>query len=138
MTLPCLTGDTGCAWVHAAERVTYGKGLWQPRIMEGNNGGSPTSHFGRQLRKERLAHGWSIHELAERTGLNAGHLSRVENGKRPPTHHVAAACDGVFPERRGWFTEYYEDSRAWTPPGFRPWAEHEDTAASLRVWAPGG
>jgi hypothetical protein len=105
--------------------------------MEGNNAGASTTHFGRQLRKERLAHGWSIHELAQRTGLNAGYLSRIENGRRQPTKNVAAACDAVFPGRRGWFTEYYEDSREWTPPGFRNWSEYEDVAGSIRAWSPG-
>jgi transcriptional regulator with XRE-family HTH domain len=58
------------------------------------------------MRKERLARGWSLAEFAQRTGINAGHLSRIENGKRPPTENVAAACDVAFPERKGWFTEY--------------------------------
>jgi Domain of unknown function (DUF5753)/Helix-turn-helix len=105
--------------------------------VAGNYSGNPVTHFGRQVRKERLARGWSIHELARRTGVAAGHLSRIENGKRPPTETIAAKCDVVFPERRGWFTEYYEESRTWTPPGFRDWREHEDTAASLRAWMPG-
>lgn len=58
-------------------------------------------------------------------GVNAGHLSRIENGKRPPTEALALACDEAFPERRGWFTDWYTESRAWTeiPPGFRSWAE---------------
>jgi len=94
------------------------------------------SHFGKQLKKERLAHGWSLPELSRRTGIDAGHLSRIENGKRPPTEAIARACDAVFPERKDWFTEYYEDSRAWAPPGFLPWAEYEDKAARLSVWSP--
>jgi DNA-binding XRE family transcriptional regulator len=106
-------------------------------LMSDNNGNGSATHFGRQIRKERLGRGWSIHELAQRTGLNAGYLSRIENGKRPPTLHVARACDAVFPERRGWFTEYYEDSREWTPPGFRSWSEYEDVATSVRAWSPG-
>ncbi len=89
------------------------------------------------MHKERIARGWSIRELAQRMGVAAGHLSRIENGKRPPTETIAAKCDDVFPERRGWFTEYYEESRTWTPPGFRDWAEYEDKTASLRAWAPG-
>ena len=105
--------------------------------MAGNNGGNPVTHFGRQVRKERVAHGWSIHELARRMGVAAGHLSRIENGKRPPTEAIAARCDDVFPERRGWFTEYYEESRTWTAPGFRDWREYEDRAISLRAWMPG-
>ena len=111
--------------------------LWQYAGMAGNNGGTPVTHFGRQVRKERLARGWSIHDLAQRTGVAAGHLSRIENGKRPPTEAIAAKCDDVFPERRGWFTEYYEESRTWAPPGFRDWPEYEDNAISLRAWMPG-
>jgi transcriptional regulator with XRE-family HTH domain len=43
-------------------------------------------HFGRQMRKERLAHGWSIAELARQMGgVDPAHLGRVENGRRPPT-----------------------------------------------------
>ena len=96
-------------------------------------------HFGRQMRKERVARGWSIHEFARQTGLNAGHLSRIENGKRPPTENVAAACDAAFPERRGWFTEYYEELRGWSevPAAFKDWSELEDQAGSVRDWMPG-
>jgi Domain of unknown function (DUF5753)/Helix-turn-helix len=94
-------------------------------------------HFGRQVRKERLARGWSIHELSARTGIAAGHLSRIENGKRPPTENIAFACDRVFPERRGWFREYYEESKSWAPPAFRSWAEYEDGSATIRDWSPG-
>jgi hypothetical protein len=95
------------------------------------------SHFGKQLKKERLAHGWSLPELSRRTGIDAGHLSRIENGKRPPTEAIALACDDAFPERKGWFSEYYEDSRTWAPPGFRSWGEYEDKATRLSVWSPG-
>ena len=103
------------------------------------NNGNPETHFGRQMRKERLARGWSIHEFARQAGLNAGHLSRVENGKRPPTENVAAACDAAFPERRGWFTEYYEELRGWSevPAAFKDWSELEGKAASVRDWMPG-
>lgn len=96
-----------------------------------------TAHFGRQVRKERLARGWGLDELARRTGINAGHLSRIERGLRPPTEAIADACDRVFPERKGWFREYWEDSRDWAPPGFRSWPEYEDKATSLHAWSPG-
>jgi hypothetical protein len=94
-------------------------------------------HFGRQLRKERLARGWDLDELSRRTGVNAGHLSRIERGVRPPTEAIADAMDAVFTERRGWFHEYWQDSRDWTPPGYRSWPEYEDKATSLRAWSPG-
>jgi transcriptional regulator with XRE-family HTH domain len=74
--------------------------------MAENNGGNPATHFGKQMRKERLAHGWSLREFSARTGINFGNASRIENGHRPPNEKVALACDRVFPERRGWFSEY--------------------------------
>lgn len=104
--------------------------------MTGYTGVNPVTHFGRQMRKERLARAWSLREMHARTEIAAGHLSRIENGLRPPTQLVADACDRVFPERKGWFREYYDESRSWTPPGLRSWAEHEDKAVRLSVWAP--
>jgi hypothetical protein len=89
------------------------------------------------MRKERLARGWTLRELSARTGINFSHLGRIENGHRPPTEAIAKACDQVFPERAGWFCEYYEESKSWMPPGLRSWAEHEDKAVRLSVWAPG-
>ena len=89
------------------------------------------------MRKERVARGWTLPDLARHTGINAGHLSRIERGVRPPTENVALAMDGVFRERKGWFLEYFEESKAWTPPGFRSWGEYEDKATTLHAWAPG-
>ena len=96
-------------------------------------------YFGKQMRKQRMARGWSLTEFAQRTDINAGHLSRIENGKRPPTENVATACDTVFPELRGWFTEYYQELLGWSevPAAFRNWAELEEKAKTLRVWKPG-
>jgi transcriptional regulator with XRE-family HTH domain len=105
--------------------------------MADHIGANPATHFGRQMRKERLARGWTLRDLAAKTGVNFSHLGRIENGKRPPTEAVADACDSVFPERKGWFREYYEESKSWTPAGFRSWGEYEDKAAVLHAWAPG-
>ena len=57
-----------------------------------------------RLRKNGLARGWSLPQLEERTGIDAGHWSRIERGVRPPTELIAAKCDEAFPERRGWFS----------------------------------
>jgi hypothetical protein len=97
---------------------------------------NPLTHFGKQVKKERVARGWTLPELGRRTRIDPSHWSRIERGERPPTEFVAAACDLVFPERKGWFGEYYRDSRSWAPPGFRSWTEEEDRATSLRAWAP--
>jgi transcriptional regulator with XRE-family HTH domain len=71
-----------------------------------NTDGHPATHFGRQMRKERVARGWSLREMSAHTGINLGTLSQVENGKRPPTERIAGKCDEVFPGRKGWFREY--------------------------------
>jgi transcriptional regulator with XRE-family HTH domain len=106
--------------------------------MAGIRNGNPATHFGRQMKKERLARGWSLRELAGRTGINEGHLSRIETGRRPPTEHLATECDRVFPERMGWFTEYYAELTTWceVPAAFREWTDFENKAAALRDWWP--
>jgi transcriptional regulator with XRE-family HTH domain len=105
--------------------------------MTGDNSKNPTTHLGRQMKRDRLGHGWSLRELAARTGINFAHLGRIESGERLPTEKIAMACDAVFPERDGWYARYYEESRDWTPPGLRNWAEYENRSATLRVWSPG-
>jgi transcriptional regulator with XRE-family HTH domain len=106
--------------------------------MAGSQVNGAAGHFGRQMKKERLARGWTVLELAQHMGADAAHLGRVESGKRPPTENIAARCDAVFPERRGWFTEFYEESQHWpeVPATFRSWPDYEDKAASLRIWSP--
>ena len=107
--------------------------------IRGTNGsGNPASHFGRQIRKERMRRGWTTRDLARETGLDPGHLSRIENGRRPPTEKIAIACDEAFPERHGWFLEYYSEMRGWSevPAAFRDYAELEERAAVLSVWTP--
>ena len=91
------------------------------------------------MQKERLARGWSLREFAAHTGINYSTASLIENGKRPPNERAAAACDHVFPERRGWFAEYYAELQEWSevPAAFRDWTEREDKASALRVWSPG-
>ena len=105
--------------------------------MTANSRKTAATYFGRQMRKERLAHGWTLRELAERTGIDFTTLSRIENGKRPPNEKTAKACDAVFPGRMGWFLDYYEESKSWMPAGFRSWGEYEDKATVLRAWSPG-
>jgi hypothetical protein len=98
----------------------------------------PVRYFGRQVRKERLAAGWTLAELGQRTGYDPAHLSRIESGKRPATEVFARLCDQVFPHRAGWFSEFYEESRTWiaTPPWFRSYVSHEQRATTLRNWFP--
>ena len=107
--------------------------------MSGMVGNSVAGHFARQMKKERLAHGWSLAELGRRTGLDPAHLGRVESERRPPTEAIAAALDTAFPSRRGWFADWLSDSREWAeiPATFRSWPDYEDRATTIRAWSPG-
>jgi DNA-binding XRE family transcriptional regulator len=89
------------------------------------------------MKRDRQAHGWSLRELAARTDVNFTTLSQIENGKRPFSEKLAIKCDEHFPERRGWYLTYYDESKSWVPAGFRSWAEYEDKATVLHVWSPG-
>jgi transcriptional regulator with XRE-family HTH domain len=97
---------------------------------------NPARYFGQQVRRARRAAGWTLTEFGQRIGYDPGQVSRIENGKRPPTELFARMCDRAFPDRDGWFTEFYTESRTWiaTPPWFRSWIEHEQRAAVLRIW----
>jgi transcriptional regulator with XRE-family HTH domain len=97
---------------------------------------NPAWYFGRQVRRARRAAGWTLTEFGQRIGYDPGQISRIENGKRPPTELFAQMCDQAFPDRDGWFSEFYTESRTWiaTPPWFRSWVEHEQSAATLRIW----
>jgi transcriptional regulator with XRE-family HTH domain len=106
-------------------------------MSDGTN--NPVRYFGRQVRKERLAAGWSLVEFGVRIGYDPAHISRIESGKRPATAVFAQMCDQAFPHRNSWFSEFYQESRTWiaTPPWFRNWVEHEQHTATLRNWFPG-
>ena len=97
---------------------------------------NPIRYFGQQVRRARRAAGWTLTEFGQRIGYDPGQISRIENGKRPPTELFAQMCDRAFPDRDGWFSEFYAESRTWiaTPPWFRSWIEHEQHAAALRIW----
>jgi transcriptional regulator with XRE-family HTH domain len=137
VTFHCLTVNANSGRGCPACRA-----LWHDDFIAGTIGsstGGVAGHFGRQVRRDRLAHGWSIAELARRAEINAAHLSRIENGTRPPTARIAAALDGVFTERRGWYLTWLEETRTAPeiPVTFREWSDYEDRTATLRVWTPG-
>ena len=60
---------------------------------------NPVRYFGRQVRKERLAAGWTLAEFGQRIGYDPAHISRIESGKRPATEVFAQMCDQAFPHR---------------------------------------
>jgi transcriptional regulator with XRE-family HTH domain len=99
---------------------------------------NPALHFGREVRRARLAAGMTLADLGWVMGYHKSQVSRVERGNRAPTEEFAQMCDKAFPGRGGWFHRFYKDSRPWSamPPWFRNWIEHEQFAVNLRVWQP--
>ncbi|MFN7146742.1 MAG: helix-turn-helix domain-containing protein, partial [Myxococcota bacterium] len=63
------------------EEGSLGRGGGPPRNAPPVATDAPTG-FGPWLRAERVARGWSQQDLAERLGLSAPHLSKVEGGER--------------------------------------------------------
>ena len=84
-----------------------------------------------------MARGWTTRRFAAESGIDISTISLLENGKVAPNRRIAEACDRCFPNREGWFTEYFEDSQSWIPPGLRSWSEHENGARRLDIWCPG-
>ena len=52
--------------------------------------------FGAEVRRRREHLGMSLRELARRAPLDAGHLSRLEAGRRQPTREAAIALDAAL------------------------------------------
>lgn len=88
------------------------------------------------MKRDREAHGWTLRQFEARVEIHFSTLSSIENGRRPFTENLAIKCDECFPERRGWYLIYYDESRSWTPPGFRDWPEYEDKATLMQLWIP--
>ena len=107
--------------------------------MAVNNGSSPATHFGRQMRKERLARGWSLREFPPRargsTSVQRAR-SRMASARRPRPWRPGAMRR--FPSvRAGLPSTTRSPSRECRLLGLRSWAEHEDKAVRLEVWSPG-
>lgn len=61
--------------------------------------------FADQLVRAREAKGWSRETLGSRLGFSASQVAKVETRLRRPTLDFAQACDRVFPELLGGFTD---------------------------------
>jgi transcriptional regulator with XRE-family HTH domain len=52
--------------------------------------------FGGELRRQRIAAGVSLSQLARRTHYSKGYLSKIQNGHRTAGHDLAAQCDAAL------------------------------------------
>lgn len=55
--------------------------------------------FGTEVRRLMAAHGFSLRELARRAGCDAGQLSKVLNGRKPASPHLAGRLGDVLGDR---------------------------------------
>lgn len=47
--------------------------------------GDSTAEFGREIRRRRMAHGWTLEDLSERSQLTPNYIGGIEMGKRDPS-----------------------------------------------------
>ena len=66
----------------------------------GDGTNNPVRYFGRQVRKERLAAGWTLAEFGQRTGYDPAHISRIESGEAPRNGGVRPDVRPRFPAPR--------------------------------------
>lgn len=95
--------------------------------------------FRSQLRRLRAKKGWSQEALGKRLGFSGEMVSKVETGGARPSPDFAAACDLVFPEMNGVFSELLdqaENCRDVYPAWFRTWVDAEQRASVIRMWQP--
>jgi transcriptional regulator with XRE-family HTH domain len=52
--------------------------------------------FGAQLRARRIEAGWSLTRFAREVNYSSGHLSKLENGVKPPNEAFVRRCDVLF------------------------------------------
>ena len=52
--------------------------------------------FGREGRRRRKARGWTLEELADRSGLSSNYISTIERNTRDPSLSTVAAIAKAF------------------------------------------
>ncbi|MET8386711.1 helix-turn-helix transcriptional regulator [Streptosporangium canum] len=92
--------------------------------------------FGTELRKFRLAAGFSQRKLGEAIHLSISQLSMIENGHRAPTLKLAGKVDEALNlgTTLTGLLDRLNRAEAQLPRWFRPWLDFEREAEALRVW----
>ncbi|GGS64108.1 transcriptional regulator [Planobispora rosea] len=109
-----------------------------PKPRELDPSTSPIAFFGYELRRYRQEAGLTQSKLASRAGFALGTISMAETGRRPPTEDFARRCDEALGADGALIRikEMIDNVAARLPAWFRPWAEIEQAAESLRTWEP--
>jgi transcriptional regulator with XRE-family HTH domain len=102
---------------------------------------SPTAFLGAELRRARMAAGFSSQEaLAARLGFDRTVVSKSENGDRVPSADVlsawCSACQITEPELFTRLAVLARRVEGMVPPWFEGWLEAEREAHTLQMWSP--
>lgn len=86
----------------------------------------PTSAISTRVRIERESRGWSLGDLADRSGVSKAMISKIENGKASPTATILGRLSGAFglqvsmllalAEQTGERLSRFDDQHIWTDP----------------------
>jgi transcriptional regulator with XRE-family HTH domain len=110
-----------------------------PVIRELDPNAGPLSFFGAEIRRARMAAGFSQEQLGQRVGYSGAQVGKVETGERAPSLAFAEGCDQALPEAGGLFVRIYGLALRWDggyPSWFTEWIETERRATSLCWWEP--
>lgn len=98
---------------------------------------SPLRYFGSEVRLERERLGMTRAELGKIACCSYSLVAKIETGDRVPTLDFARACDATFPYAGGRFERFWPLALRYAfPPWFRPYAELEWTATTVRMFHP--
>jgi transcriptional regulator with XRE-family HTH domain len=101
---------------------------------------SPPAFLGDELRRARLAAGYSSQEaLAATLGFDRSVIAKAETGERPPTAEVLEAwCQActLDPELFARLAQVARSADGPVPSWFEDWLEAEREALTLRMWQP--
>jgi transcriptional regulator with XRE-family HTH domain len=97
---------------------------------------SVLAFFGAELRRLRTAAGLSQEELGQHISYSGSLVGMVETARRAPARDFAERCDEVLATSGALARLWPLVSQEALPRWFRPFAEVERTATSIRSWEP--
>jgi transcriptional regulator with XRE-family HTH domain len=112
------------------------KAATMPRKRTLTPSASPLHHFGSELRRAREEADMTLTEFGALVPCDNSTVSRIEAGLIAPDLHLAEVADRAFPQARGWFRRFFNDSQEWNgngalAPAFRDFAADEAEATAL-------
>ncbi|WP_052423059.1 DUF5753 domain-containing protein [Nonomuraea candida] len=96
----------------------------------------PELVFGRELRRLRLARGWTLDVLGARVGYSGTMVGYFELAKRPVPEAFVATAEEALGLQGELAVLWKEINPKHTPKWFRQWPKIEKAALAIRTWEP--